>query len=288
MAVALDLQTCKADRLSGAGRLVQGDSEVLPQPFAGHSQDIVDAGLARSRLQIHPGATVQIEDVALPVDQRTGRGELLQEGLFGQLAQRQFHRRHRLSAAPAALCERRIDRRLRRQETTLGDTPAAGKVLLAPIELRLAVEHRKQVAKLANAFRCPEKQQATRIEYVVEQGDELLLQLRAHIDQQVPATDQIDPGEWRIPDHVLFGKHQHVADTLLDAIGAAIRGGGEKACQTLRREIGGNAGRIKTTARRRNGPAVNVGGEDLYRDGVLGRVQMFLQENRQRIGLFAG
>jgi len=52
--------------------------------------------------------------------------------------------------------------------------------------------------------------------------------------------------------------------------------------------MGGNAGRIETGARRRNGPAVNVGGEDLYRDGVLARVQMFLQENRQRIGLFTG
>ena len=69
---------------------VQGYGQVGPQTLAGHFQDVVGAGLTRRRLQVHAGAAMQIEDIAAAVDERPGRGNLLQKGLFGQFAQRQF------------------------------------------------------------------------------------------------------------------------------------------------------------------------------------------------------
>ena len=69
---------------------MQGRGQVLAQPFTGHLQDVVDAGLARSRFQVKSGAAVQIKDIALAIDERSDRGDLFQQRLFGQLAQRQF------------------------------------------------------------------------------------------------------------------------------------------------------------------------------------------------------
>jgi hypothetical protein len=64
----------------------QGHAEFEPQPFAGHSEDVVDARFARRRLEVSAGATVQIEDVALPVDQRRGHADLFEQRLFGDIA----------------------------------------------------------------------------------------------------------------------------------------------------------------------------------------------------------
>ena len=90
VAVGFDAQARAAHDLFVCRGLVQGRGQVAPQSFAGHLQDVVDAGLARGRFQVHPGAAVEVEDVALAVDERAGRGDLLQQRLFGQFAQRQF------------------------------------------------------------------------------------------------------------------------------------------------------------------------------------------------------
>ncbi len=102
VAVGFDPQARAAHGLLVRRGFVQGRGQVAPQPFAGHLQDVVDAGLARGRFQVQAGAAVQIEDVALAVDQRAGRGDLLQQRLFGQLAQRQFSSGCRLARQPAA------------------------------------------------------------------------------------------------------------------------------------------------------------------------------------------
>ena len=190
---------------------MQGRGQFAPQPFAGHLQDVVDAGLARGRLQVHPGAAVEVEDVALAVDQRGGRGDLLQQRLFGQFAQRQFPAPNFF---PAAVRQRRLHRRHGRENAAQGRALRAVQVLLALVQLALAVQRGKQVAELAHGLRGAQEEKTARVQRVVEQGNELLLQVAAHIDQQVAATDQVEFGEGRILDHVLLGKDQHVADAL--------------------------------------------------------------------------
>src|ERR1039458_9780681 len=264
---------------------VQGRGQVAPQPFAGHLQDVVDSSLARGRFQVQAGAAVEVEDVALASDKRGGRGHLLQERLFGQLAQRRFSAAGHVSGGPR---DSHIYRRHGRQKPAQNRALCAVKILLALIQLRFAVERGKKTAKLAHRLRSAQEEKTARVERVVEQGNERLLQVLADIDQQVAATDQVEFGKRRVFDHVLLGKDQQVADAFVDAIGAAAGLGREEPGQPLRREVGGDAGRIEAGAGRGNRLTVNVGGEDLHRETLLHRHLTLGQQDGDGIGFLAG
>ena len=122
----------------------------------------------------------------------------------------------------------------------------------------------------------------------MEQGDEILLQLAAHIDQQVAATDQVDLREGGVFDHILLGEDQHVADAFMDAIGAAVGIGFEEARQPYRRDIDSDAGRVETAAGCDNRLAVDIGGEYLHPGTLSQFIQMLLEQYGDRIGLLAG
>ena len=262
---------------------MQGGGQIPPQPFAGHLQD-VHAGLARGRFQVLAGAAVEVEDVAALVDQRTGRGVLLQQRPFGQLAQRKLAFAGRLSGGPRS----GPAFRQRREKLPHGRAVRASNILFALIQLRLAVQRGKEVRKLAHGLGGAQEEHAARVQRVVEQGDELLLQFPAHVDQQVAATDQVELGKRRVFDHVLLGKDQQVADAFVDAVGAAVRLLGEKARQPLRRDVGGDAGGIDAGAGLFDGPAVNVGGKDLHLETLLQRLHVLLEQDGDGIGFLAG
>ena len=92
------------------------------------------------------------------------------------------------------------------------------------------------------------------------------MQLRVQINEQVAASDQVESGKGRVLDDVMLGKNQHVADAFVDAVGAAVGLGAEKARQSFRGNIGGNVGRIEAAAGGGDSPAVNIGGEKLHRE----------------------
>ena len=71
-AVGFDSEARMAHGFFAQRGFVQGCGQVVPQSLAGHLQDVADAGLTRGRLQIHPGAAVQVEDVAVLVYKRAG------------------------------------------------------------------------------------------------------------------------------------------------------------------------------------------------------------------------
>ena len=154
VAVGFDAQARAAHDLLCPRGFVQGRGQVAPQSFAGHLQDVVDAGLARGRFQVQAGAAVEVEDVALAVDERAGRGDLLQQRLFGQLAQRQFP-----EGMPS--CRRPVGaaasmRRHGRQKPAQGRALRAVKIIFALIQLRLAVQRGKQIAEIRpRSRRCP-------------------------------------------------------------------------------------------------------------------------------------
>ncbi len=113
----------------------------------------------------------------------------------------------------------------------------------------------------------------------MEERDEFLLEVGPHVDEKVAATEQIDPGEGRVLDHVLFGKDQHVADALIDPVGAAFGLGGEETGQPLGADIGGDAGRIEPGAGRGYRLAVDIGGKDLHGMAPMLFFQLLLQED---------
>ena len=164
----------------------------------------------------------------------------------------------------------------------------AVQVVLAQVELGLAVQRLKQVTKLTHGLGGTQKQQAARVQGVVEQRNQLLLQLGAHVDQHVAATDEVELGERRVLDHVVLGEHQHVANAFVNAVAAAVRLGGEKAGQARGRNVAGNAGRVQAGPRHRNGLVVDVGGENLHPEMGLELLHALLQQNRNGVGLDPG
>ena len=87
VAVRLHVQPCTTHDLFAADGFVQSHTQITTQPLASHVENIADSGLARNRLQVEAGTTVQIEDVALAVNQRAGHRKVLQQRLFGHLTQ---------------------------------------------------------------------------------------------------------------------------------------------------------------------------------------------------------
>ena len=137
------------------------------------------------------------------------------------------------------------------------------------VEPRFALQRREEVGKAADGLRVPQKQEAAGIQTVVKQRQQLFLQLRGQVDEQVPAAQDVELGEGRIHDEVLRGKDHHLPDGLADLVAALYLD--EKPAQALRRHIGGNVGRENGLAGFLNGLAVQVGGEDLERS-VPGRL----------------
>ena len=140
-----------------------------------------------------------------------------------------------------------------------------------PVEPRFAVQRREQVGKAADGLRAPQEQDAAGIQAVVKERQQLLLQLRRQVDQQVAAAQDVELGEGRIHDDVLRGKDHHLADLLADPVAALVLD--EEPAQALRRHVRGDVGREDALAGLVDGVPVQVGGEDLERE-VPGRLEL--------------
>ena len=57
--------------------MVEGGGQDVTQSVARHLEDVADAGLARTWLQIHSRAAMQVQDVAPLIDERSGWCHLL-------------------------------------------------------------------------------------------------------------------------------------------------------------------------------------------------------------------
>ena len=285
VAIGLDAQTrCAHDILAGCG-LVQAHREVATQTFTRHFQNVVDAGLALRRLQVHAGAPVQVKYVSLAIDQRRGQRELLQQGLLGKLAQRALGQVRRFVGGGQG---RPVVVHQRRQKPAQRSALGALKIFLALVDLGLALQHGKQVALFARRLRRAQEQHAARLQGIVKQRDQLLLQFCAQVNQQVAATDQVELGERRVLDHVLLREHQQVTNAFVDPVGAAVGLEREKSGQPLRRHVVGDAGRVHTGTGHGDGAAVDVGGKHLHLVAGLEQLQPFLQQDGHRISLFTG
>ncbi len=92
VAVGLDPQAWSARHFLAVDCIVQGESQGAAQTGACHFQNIAGTDFAGCRLQIHTGAPLQVQDIAVPVDQRTRRSKMLEERLLGDIPQGQFGR----------------------------------------------------------------------------------------------------------------------------------------------------------------------------------------------------
>ena len=107
-------------------------------------------------------------------------------------------------------------------------------IITALIDFRLAVPHGKQINRVANPLGAPQEQRAAWFECIVKQGNQLLLQVGAEINQKIAATDQVEFRERRILDEILLGEDQQVADSFVNAVSAAVGFERKEASQSLR------------------------------------------------------
>src|SRR3954469_14151321 len=66
---------------------------------------------------------------------------------------------------------------------------------------------REQLTKAACSFRVAQEQKTSRSESVMEDGHQPLLNDWLKINHQVPATDQVHFGEWRVTHDIVLGKN---------------------------------------------------------------------------------
>ena len=131
---------------------------------------------------------MEVEDVAVAVDQGAGGGEFLQERPFGQLAEGEFSGDSWLAGNQRKSCTLcRHGRQVSAQDRMLSTM----EIFFMLIEFQLTIERGKQVIVLPDRLRGAQKEKTVRIQRVVEEGNEFFLQLLAHIDQHIAATDEI-------------------------------------------------------------------------------------------------
>ena len=87
------------------------------------------------------------------------------------------------------------------------------------------------ICKSSQALRASQHQVPVRLQCVVECGNDPLLQFGTEINQQIPASDQVQIGKGRVLGHILAGEHAHLAKRLVDLVPAVQSG------QTLERNI---------------------------------------------------
>ena len=274
-AVGPHLHAPQGDRAFLPERLLECGGQLEAQPLAGHGED-VPVGLAGRRLQVLARPPADVEDVALVVDQHGRRGIVLQEQLIRQRLEvgRGFERHGLLRRA--------------RQDVGKGggklDRLCQQGGIEAPVEPRFAVQRGEEVGRSADGLRAPQKQDAAGIQAVVKERQELLLQLRVQVDQQVPAGQDVELGEGRVHDEVLRGKDHHLADLFADPVAVLVLD--KEPAQALRRHIRGDVGRIDALAGFVDGVPVQVGGKDLERKvpGRLHLLQRLFEDDGQGIG----
>ena len=159
-------------------------------------------------------------------------------------------------------------------------------VLATDEEAALLVDRREQPAVLADVLRGPEEQVAIRQERVVEDRDQLLLQRRVHVDQEVAAGDQVEARERRVPDDVVMSEHAALAQRAADPIGAILPD--EELLQALGRDVVLDRQGIAPVARQLQRGNVDVAGEDLEFGHDPGSRHPFAQRDGDRVGLFPG
>ncbi len=111
------------------------------------------------------------------------------------------------------------------------------------------------------------------------------MQFRLEVDQEVPASDQIQFAEHRVPDDVLFGKSQPIANLSFNAVSAVLCD--EELLQALLREVVGDARRVNTRTSQVDGLGVDVRGENLHWEILLQTVHELVKENRERVCFLA-
>ena len=119
----------------------------------------------------------------------------------------------------------------------------------------------------------------------MKRGDDPLLEHRPEVDEQVPATDEVELRERRILRHVLAREHAHVAHGFADLKAAAVLD--EKPPPPRHRHNRRDARRVDAGPRFVDRRLANVRGENLHRHARALVAEKLQERDDDRIGLLA-
>src|SRR5262249_53587928 len=211
---------------------------------------------SRRWLQIRAGEPGHAEDVPALVYYCARRRVLLEhQALEGSIDQLLLGRRGHSWVRPrGGSATRRAAR-----EGELED--GADRRFDTPEDAKALVHHLEELGMFREALRGAEEEVAARPEGIVEHRNELLLQLRIQVDEQVAAGDQMKPEEGRVADQAVLGENAHPPYLLCDLIGGPVSR--EEACEPPRRNVLGDVGRVAGLAPFGDRLDVDIGGENL-------------------------
>ena len=118
----------------------------------------------------------------------------------------------------------------------------------------------------------------------MEQRHYLVLRVRAQVNKQVAARDQIDMRERGIAQNILLRKNDLLADLPGDPQVTVFLH--EKTCQQLGRDVRDDALREKSTASPFDGALIHIGRENLHVPLLIASCYEFLHEHGDRVSLF--
>lgn len=97
----------------------------------------------------------------------------------------------------------------------------------------------------------------------MKQRQQTFLKRRVEVNQEIATREQIEPGEWRIHDHIMLGEQHHFADTRVDDVAVFLSA--EEPGQALRADLGGYRGGVVSSPGECDGVRTEVRGKDLKR-----------------------
>ncbi|HLT38433.1 MAG TPA: hypothetical protein VK034_19235, partial [Enhygromyxa sp.] len=147
-------------------------------------------------------------------------------------------------------------------------------------------EGREQLAVSIDVLRAAEPEQAARPQGKVKPVEASLLCVGLEINEQVPATHQVDMRKRRLGEHVVTSQGHHVTDPGLELIDVPLFD--EELSEAPGRDMLGDARRIAGSARECNRLLAHVGGEHLQRHIAATSIDLLEEHHCQAERLFTG
>ena len=249
-----------------------------PDVLVDHVEE-VEAGLARSNVEVVRAVPEEVDNVVLAVDDDRGRQEALDE-----LDVDVVEAAGAVFAPGAAGNAGGHGLDVGQVEDGRGELVHLGHAAVH-IDLFGQGHGVEELGVLAGRLALAKEEVATLLEGGIEDGEDGLLQYGLEVDEHVAAADEIELAEGRIRKHVVRRKDDHLSDALGDEVLVVFLD--EVLGKPCRRHVIGNAFREDALARLLYGLAVHVRGKDLDVAVGLGLLEHFLEEDGQGIGFLA-
>ena len=264
----------RLDRPRLAARLEQGRLDGRPQLRHDQPDDALGR-VAAGHLEVRPDAVREVDHVVRRVDEhaRRRRGGPLPlvergdgRGLVGL---------DRLAVDGLRAAEP-VDRR---------DVGERRRRLTADVDPGGLVDRREQLGRRVGRLARAQEQPAAGDERVVEQLEHAALEPALEVDQQVPARDQVEPGERRVLEQAVRGEQ----DPLAQALGHLVPTGhlAEKAPEPFGAHVGLDGPGVDPGPGRLDRVLGQVGREHLEPDRPVGLRRPLGQQHRDRVRLLA-